>query len=158
MADRVRIGANARVYYNTGTFASPTWVEIETIRDLTRTSEWETTDATCRKHRRKKVNAKTLVSHSFEGELTCMVDDAAYLALEAAFDADDAMELLVLNGAKETNGVRGIRGAFHVTKLDEAQPLNGHITTPIQFQPADSANPLARVHVVSGSVTAVTAP
>jgi hypothetical protein len=156
MSERVLIGPDARIYYNAGTYGSPTWTEIDTVKDVSRTSEWERSDVTCRKHRRKRAYVKTIQEQSFEFELTAFVTDAAYLALEAAFDGSDSMEFLVLNQAITVNGARGIRGSFHVTKLDESQPLNGHITCPIQLSPADSANAQARVTVTSGTLGPVT--
>jgi hypothetical protein len=42
----IKLGRNCKAYYNTGSYASPTWVEITLVRDLTTNLDGETATPT----------------------------------------------------------------------------------------------------------------
>lgn len=116
------VGASAKLYYNSGTHASPTWVLIANAVDVSVSFGKSYGDVSSRASGWKK-NAAALK------DLTCSFGyrykngtDTVFDALRAAAIANTATELFFADGLAATSGTEGIRAYFDFTMGDE-QPL-----------------------------------
>lgn len=138
--ERVRLGKDAKIYYNSASPETPTWVEVNTVTNVELLSEWDETEVTARIHGDDKAFDMTLRERSAQFDLNSFEGDAAELALEGFHDGKTPKEFLILNGPRTVVGKRGIRGTFLVKNWPEAQPLDGHITRQgVQLRPAHAA-------------------
>jgi hypothetical protein len=110
----VKLGINAKVYRNTGTYGSPTWTAIDLVRDASMNLPWDFGEASARVTK-VKLYAPTQID--FNIQITVRMDDAdtAYNALWDAMVTPVALDLLVLDGPVTTEGVRGVRCHFYVS-------------------------------------------
>lgn len=159
----LKLGVNAKAYRNTGTYETPVWDELSWLSDLAVKADWDQQD-TPRRSQRVKQKVKTLLDlavtfkHYASDKATAPgggADDptADYTALYGAFVTDDVLDVLVLNGAKEGNGVRGFRFDCQVTGASEGQGESAVLMDDMQFTPCPSANAPQAVLVAGGALT-----
>ena len=152
------LGINAKCYRNTGSWGSPTWSEVTCISDFTLPVGWDTVEAPTRASRVKS-GARTLVALNPTGKLKSSVDEENYLAfwealMAAPGSAEEELDLLILNGPHTTNGCRGYRGMFIVTKGDEDQGLGNALFNDIALMPsafATASEPFSSAVVTAGA-------
>lgn len=145
-----KLGINCKAFRNTATYEAPTWSEMTNISDLTIAQSWDTADANARESRIKQA-LKTLFDVSVTGKFKKRPLDANYEAIMDALIGDPGIiDLLVLDGPIDEEGVRGWRFDAQVTTGGEDQGLTVALYEDITFMPnlADH-NPLA-VRVDSG--------
>lgn len=125
------VGGEAKFYYNSGTYGSPTWVLIPNSQDL------DAPDS------RTQVPAPTRGAWPFIGHLPGSrtmglawsslkkkgTSDAVSTAIKAAYDAGTPMEFAVCDGPIATTGTKGKRMIGIVTKADDGLPLDGSTIT-----------------------------
>lgn len=150
-----KLGITSKVYRNTNIYASPTWVEMTCISDLAVNAAWDEADGSSRVGRVKQ-SAKTLMGLEITGKALVSDTAADYLALWNAIHSDTPLDLLILNGAKDSNGVRGYRADFHVFSGSEDQAMANQLYLDITLKPAVSDNP-TKTAVVSAGAPAFTA-
>src|SRR5690242_19983442 len=108
------LGINSKLYRNTGTWDSPVWAEITGISDLSRSGSWNKATYTTRRSR-IEVARKTTLGLTITGKAEVDPDDDGYNALYAAFlDGDNPIDLMVLQGPEDQNGVTGFRAEWYV--------------------------------------------
>jgi hypothetical protein len=147
-----KLGIDAKAYYNTGTYGSPTWVEITSIRDLAGGAVWDTVEAPSRAERVKKM-AKTLAGVSHSGNIKVSNTEATYIYVwEKAISGTGNMDLMVLNGAHTVNGSRGYRYDALVTTNTEDQGIGTALYIDVEFMPdAFGVNPVKTAVVATGA-------
>lgn len=131
-------GRKGWAYYNTGTFGSPVWAPIKGIRDLTRTGGTVSIDVATRE---TDAVATGVVGRDrgLSFQLLRQTSQASYLAIENAYDTDDAtLDVLSLDGPVATTGSRGVRAIMQVTKFDEPEPLVEKMTVDVEMKPTQS--------------------
>lgn len=144
------VGGEASLYYNSGNYASPTWVEVENCGDL------DSPDT------RSTVAAPTRGKWPFVGYLLGNRDiglswsslqkkgtaDAALTALVTAYDAGTAVEFAIADGAIATAGTKYRRMQMKISKADQSEPIDGVVTISFEAKPdANSAVNPARATV-----------
>lgn len=119
------VGDDAKLYRNTASDATPTWVECEGVRDLTLDDAWGEADVSSRASdfQLTRKNRRT-VGVSFN-----MIHDPLdvdYVALRAAADSKTAaVQLLILPGPIDTVGLKGVKAWCQIFQHNHAQPLSG---------------------------------
>lgn len=145
------LGKNAKLYYNSATFGSPTWVEITRISKLKGGLKWgRAQNAT----RGSTVNrgGKTVGDLSFDFTIEQDLTDAGILLVWAAcISGSTTIDLLILNASNTTNGARGFRGEFDLNSLDDDQAIENVLTWDVHAEPAASANALQTAVITAGS-------
>lgn len=139
MAVSVILGKNCKLYYNAGTYGSPTWTLVTGIKDVTLTGTLGEADVSSR-DQAVKMSEPTLeeVELSFE-----QVRDSAstiQTALLAAKVARTAIDFFIAEGLYNTAGVRYFRGDFKCFESPVQQPLEGAATIPWKWKPCYSEN------------------
>jgi hypothetical protein len=147
-----KLGIKSKCYRNTGTYGSPTWVEITAFRDLVSNVEWDKVEAPSRAQRVKKM-AKTVAGIGATGAVKVSDTDAGYIALwECLVGVTQNLDVLILNGDMATNGVRGFRYDALVTQGNEDQGIQNALYLDIALDPdADGVNPVKYAVVTTGA-------
>ncbi len=136
----IRLGMEAKVYRNTGTWAVPVWVEITNVRDVTLNLESGEADVTTRANSGWRATAATLKEASVEFEMVWDTADAGFTAIKDAFFNGTNIDLAVMDGDITVAGTQGLRAEFSITAFSRSEPLEEAITVSVTAKPAYSAN------------------
>lgn len=154
----VKLGLNAKLYYNSATYATPTWVEVTQVDDLTEDIKAQKAPANDRSSPVNK-SVITSIDLSWTGRLKNDESTAFNFLYEAILERA-TVDVLVLNGSRTTNGVRGFRADVQVHDMSDSQGRNDSIYHSIMLEPTDSwnadtsaANPVKAVLVTAGAAT-----
>lgn len=147
----VKVGANSRVYANTGTYGSPTWTSIGLLKDDQEATPWDMVEAGA-KETKAKLFAKTRID--IAQTLIVRADDAdtRYNALaDAAESQTTVVDLLVLDGPITAEGARGYRAEFLVNKTGKPRDIDGVIYVTFELKPAWTSNGYPKFVVMGAS-------
>jgi hypothetical protein len=139
----VKLGLDAKMFRNTGTYATPVWNEIKNVRDVTLSLETGEADATTRGNNGWRATVATLKDGSVEFDMVWDSADDDFTAIRDAFLNKTALELAVLDGDVAAAGSQGLRASFMVTNFSRNEPLEEAITASVTVKPTYSANPPA---------------
>lgn len=133
-------GLDGKLYRNSATFGSPTWVLIPSVKDVTRNGETNEGDGKSRiSNFMKRVRGLKKVSLDFD-IVKDSVDAANWTAIRAAWLARATVEFAFATGLIATAGTVYVRFAAIVTKFSENQPLEDAVTASVSIKLAYSAN------------------
>lgn len=143
------LGINSKLFYNTATFGTPTWVEITIVRDLNVESAWNMGDASTR------------VSPVIQEEptqlklgISCKIlsdGSVIYLLLSTRHYARTMIDIMCLDGSSATNGVEGVRYEAKIGSWTQDQGAGNVNYRDVTFAPCASANPPKSVAVSAGA-------
>lgn len=139
MAD-YRLGKDAVVYRNTGTYGAPTWVAIDIVKDVTlglQAGEW---DGSRRGSGGWKQSAPTMKSADIGLDIVFKPGDAGYIALRAAFVGSSLIDLAVMDGPIATPGSEGLRAEMAVLGFDRDEKLEEGLMIKCKLKPGVSSN------------------
>lgn len=137
----VKLGMDAKLYRNTGTYASPTWNEVKNVKDVTLNLEAGEADVTTRGNAGWRANIATLKDASLEFEMVWDTADDDFTAIRTAFLTNAAIEFAVLDGPVATSGSQGLRASMAITNFSRAEPLEEAIKVSVTAKPTYAANP-----------------
>lgn len=133
-AAAIQPAVNAGFYRNTGTYGTPTWTEVDIIRDVADAGQkWDFADASSRASR-AKLFGKTLIDVS--GTLSARADpaDAGYQAIFTASVTTTPIDVMILDGDIATEGVKGKR--LHAGfSMGQDQSIGNIIYTEFEYKP-----------------------
>lgn len=135
-----KLGLQGKLYRNTGTYASPTWVEITNVRNLTLSVEKGEADLSVRGGNGWETIVATLKKGSIEFDMVYDTEDTNFTALQTAFFSDAQIEFAVMDGPIATTGSQGLRASCEILKFGRNEPLTEGMTTPVMIKPGYSAN------------------
>jgi len=136
----VKLGLDAKLYRNTGTFPAPVWDEIKNVKDVTLNLEAGEADVTTRGNAGWKATVATLKDGSVEFEMVWDTADTDFAAIRDAFLNKTPIDLAVLDGDVTITGTQGLRADFMVTKFTRSEPLEEAITASVTVKPTYSPN------------------
>lgn len=147
-----KLGIDSVLYYNTASYATPTWTAITCVRDLVLNFAWDTVEAPSRASRVKTM-AKTIVDISASGTLKVSDTDTGYIALwDKLISGTGNVDVMILNAASTVNGARGVRFDALVTQGNEDQGIGNALYLDINLVPdAFSVNVPKTAVVASGA-------
>ena len=137
----VKLGMEAKLYRNTGTYDVPVWVEVTNLRDATVSVEKGEADVTTRANSGWRATLPTLKDLTIEFEMVWDTADEGFEAVRAAFFGDTTLEILALDGAEGVSGSKGIRATMGVTNFSRSEPLEEAITVAVTLKAAYSEHP-----------------
>ena len=141
-------GRSNKLYYNTGTYASPTWVEVPHWRDsLTLNHTAEMADAG---------DASSLMGASVVGEVNIEISttlrktdsDATWAFLRTKAYSGAAFECAVMEGSIATSANVGTRVKCSVSAFGETYEQKGISSASLTLTPAPSADADAAEYTV----------
>lgn len=137
----VKLGLDAKLYRNAGSYESPDWKEIANVRDVTLNLEAGEADVTTRANAGWRANVGTLKDASLEFEMVWDSEDENFTAIRQAFLSGSAVEFAVMDGDIDTSSSQGLRATMSVTNFSRNEPLEEAITVSVSAKPTYAANP-----------------
>ncbi len=151
MSTAAYLGRNAKLYLNTGSYGSPTWLEIANISDLTLNRAWDEAETNSRESAMKMI-LKTLLDGGISGKMKFTIGDSGTTTIIDALNSPTTtLDVMCLNGPQTTNGVYGLRYPCQVTQGNEDQGLGVALYEDITFKPTPTTNPPCTVKVSGGA-------
>lgn len=131
-----RVGKDAKLYYNSGTYSTPTWNLIPRVIDLS-TSLGKNLATLAARDSAWEFKGPALKTASLEiGYLHKPGADTIFDVFKDAYLNDTLVELLVLDQLVATSGAKGPRLHVIISGLDEDQPLEDGIKFSIRGEVA----------------------
>jgi predicted secreted protein len=137
----VRLGLDARLYRNTGTFAAPVWNHVQNVKDVTLNLEAGEADVSTRGTGGWRATVATLKDASVEFEMVWDTADDDFASIRDAFLNRGAVEFAVMDGDITTPGSQGLRATCMVTTFSRNEPLEEAVTVSVTIKPTFAANP-----------------
>ena len=123
MADDFVVGKDAKLYYNTGTFASPTWVEITRAIDVSVSLGKNDASISSRESEWEQMGGGLKTAEVEFDYLHAVGADTVFDALLSAYLNDTVTEFAAMDGAIATSGNQGLRAYCIVFSMDYDQSL-----------------------------------
>lgn len=138
-----KLGLDAAIYYNSGSYGSPSWNELTRVRDVTLNLEKGEADVSTRAGSgwREVVGTLKDASVSFTMLQAPSGTDTVFAAIRDAFLNNTSLEFLILDGDIATSGSQGLRVTMIVlnfTRNENLEEAIGYDAT-IRPTPADNA-------------------
>ena len=135
-------GYFCKLYRNTGTYGSPTWVEVLPTRDVKSNCVMNEIDASVRGGNGWQQNVPGLKNLTLEFNLLWDSTDASLTAISDAYFANPptTIEFLALSGPIGTAGNKGIRAVCYVTNFSRNEGLEEAVTVDVTAKPAAGVN------------------
>lgn len=124
MAENALVGGkHCKVYYNTGTHGSPTWVLMKRVKDLSVPQSKGEVDVS-RRESKNKLTKGGLIDRGLEfGYQYKRGSDTVWTALRTSFENGTPIEFLVLDDLVTENGAKGLRAYMEVMEFPHDEPL-----------------------------------
>lgn len=137
-----KLGLDASLYYNSNTYASPTWVEATRIKDVTLNLEKGEFDVSTRASGgwREIVNTLKDASVSFSMLQAPSGTDTVFAAFRDAFLNGTTIECLILDGDNATTGSQGLRATMTVSSFTRNESLEEAIMYDVSIRPTPADN------------------
>lgn len=137
-----KLGLDAKLYYNSNTYASPTWNHASRIKDVTLTLEKGEADVSTRAGSgwREIVNTLKDASVSFSMLQAPSGTDTVFIAFRDAFLNGTSIEVLVLDGTISVSGSQGLRATMTVSSFTRNENLEEAIMYDVTIRPTPADN------------------
>ncbi len=134
------LSQDAELHRNTASYASPTWAAMALVQDLTLNLTKDTVDVSTRGGGGWGEEIDGLKHATITFSMLYDTTDADFTAIEAAFNANTAIEFLCLDGASATSGKEGLRAACMVSGFTRNENLGEALTVDIELKPVKNAD------------------
>ena len=146
----MKLGLNAKLYRNTGTFAMPTWVEVSNVQDLELGDDMTEFDASVRGGGGFSEAEPTMRNIDLTFNMRNN-DDQHMIALRTAYATRAAVDLQVLDGPIGTNGSHGLRARFKLFEFGKPQNLADGQFVNLRLRPCPNSDGPATEVTISGA-------
>ena len=136
----IKLGMEAKLYRNTGTYAVPVWAEMGNVRDLTLNLQTGEADVTVRQNGGWKASVATLKDASIEFEQLWDTSDAGFTAIQDAYFNNTSIEFAVMDGPIDESGSQGLRATMSILNFTREEPLEEAIKAKVSCKPTYAAN------------------
>jgi predicted secreted protein len=137
----IRLGLEAKLYRNSGSYGTPQWAEMDNVKDVTLNLEASEADVTTRGNGGWRATVAALKDGSIEFEMVWDTADPNFTAIQQAFMNRAPLELAVMDGPIAEAGSQGLRASFAITKFTRNEPLEEAITVSVTVKPTYSDHP-----------------
>ena len=137
----IKLGMEAKLYRNTGTYAAPTWVEMTNVKDVTLNLEAGEADVTTRGNAGWRATIAALKDGSIEFEMVWDTADADFTAIQQAFFGNTDLEFAVMDGDVASSGSQGLRATMAITNFSRSEALEEAIGVSVTAKPTYADNP-----------------
>lgn len=136
----IKLGMEAKLYRNTGTYALPTWVELTNVKDLTLNLEAGEADVTTRGNSGWRATVATLKDGSIEFEMIWDTADTNFTAIQDAFFNGTDIEFAVMDGDITVSGTQGLRATMSITSFSRSEALEEALMVSVNAKPTYATN------------------
>jgi hypothetical protein len=151
------LAINAKVYRNTATWGTPTWVEVPELENVSVDPRYVESASNSRDSPFERI-AATMVVVSVSARLKSKPGNTNYEALMDAFALRTVVDLLILDAASTTVGARGIRGDCYLTAAGSDQSITNRLYQALEIRLADTDNLPKFAAVATGPVLEYAVP
>lgn len=134
------LSENAKLYRNTGTYASPTWDLVSNVKDLTMSLDKDEVDITTRASGGFKEFIDGMIDASIDFGMVYDTADTDFTAIRTAFFAKTAIEFLILDGLVATAGNQGLRVTCMVKGFTRNENLGEALMVDVTLRPVKNGN------------------
>ena len=146
-----KTGLHSKAYLNSANYGTPTWGVVNLIGDFSVAAAWDWATAPTRETPVVR-GARTMLPLSVTGKMRVSDLDANYQTFDNSFhNSASILDMLILNGDMNTNGVTGFRAEFELVKWSEDQALGNILMKELELRPSATANNPKRAVVSGGS-------
>jgi len=135
----INLGMDAKLYYNSGTYATPSWEEITVTRDVTVNNTRAEADVTTRGNDGWRAIRGTLKDMDVSFQMLQAPDDPAYSYMNLAYLDGTIVDLAVADGDIAQTGTHYWRLQSSITQFSETQPLEEAVTVDVTARPTENA-------------------
>lgn len=142
-----RASLDCQLLRNTGTYASPTWVEVKNCRNPGVPKGKTMAEVTSRRHGGFKAFLGTLKEFGLEFEMNTDDADTHYAAFEASYWSGTVLDLLVLRPPNTDGDRKGVRMQMECETFDEKQDQESQVITTVKLvvgDPTDDSTPVVQ--------------
>lgn len=129
-----------KLYYNSGSYASPTWTLIDNVGEIKRTDEKNETTLNLRISGGNEISIPTTRKGGLEFVMVYDPADTKQAAIKSAYDGDTSIEILDLDGPVATSGSAGRRITMAVSKFNKMSDQPGIYMVEVAMKPTYSTN------------------
>lgn len=137
----VKLGLDCKLYRNTGDYATPSWNEVNSVKDVTLNLEAGEADVTSRANNAWRASVATLKDASIEFELVWDSADDDFAAIRDAFLSNGSLEFAAMDGDILVSGSQGLRATCMIATFSRNEPLEEAVMVSVTIKPTYSANP-----------------
>jgi hypothetical protein len=138
----VRLGLEAVLYRNSGTYGSPTLVAVTNVKDLTLNLEKATADVSTRGNAGWRAMIGALKDATIDFGMVWNTSDANFTAIRDAFLANDlagqSIEFFVMSADVDETDSQGLRATFMVEKFTKNEALEDSQGVDVTIRPTFS--------------------
>ncbi len=135
-----RLGMDAKLYRNAGSFGSPLWTEVTNVKDLTLNLEKGEADVTTRANGGWRATVGTLKDASIDFQMVWDTADAGFAAMQQAFFGNTPIEFAVMSGDMGDAESEGLRATFDIFSFTRNEALEEAIMVDVTIKPTYAAN------------------
>lgn len=135
-----RLGMDAKIYRNGGSYASPTWTEIANVKDVTLNLEKGEADVTTRANNGWRATVGTLKDASIEFQMVWDTEDAGFDAIRQAFFDNTPIEFAVMDGLITDPDSEGLRATCAILNFTRNEALEEAIMVDVTIKPTYAEN------------------
>lgn len=136
----IKLGMEAKLYRNDGTYAAPTWVEIDNVKDLTLNLESGEADVTTRANNGWRATVATLKEGSIEYDMVWDTTDPNFTAIQQAYFNNTGVEFAIMDGDITVSGAQGLRALMSIINFSRNENLEEAVTVSVNAKPTYSIN------------------
>ena len=135
-----KLGLDAVLYRNTGTYGAPAWNKVDNVKDLTLNLEAGEADVTTRGNNGWRATMAALKDGSIDFGMVWDTGDADFTAIKNAFFGTSSIEFAVMSGPINDPTSEGLRASFQITKFTKNEPLEESQGVDVTAKPTYSSN------------------
>lgn len=128
------VGILSKLYFNSGSYGTPTWVEVNLVSDLVVDATWNEAEGSTRAEQ-AQVFEPTNLKLDLTGKIRKNILDTPYLMIRAAHLVKTSLDILILDRSIATVGADGFRFEGKVFNWSEDQGLGTVIFKEFGIKP-----------------------
>ena len=136
----VRLGMEARLYRNSASYATPTWVEVTNVKDVTLNMEKGEADVTTRANNGWRATVGTLKDASVEFQMVWDTADAGFTEIQQAFFGNTPIEFAIMSGDITDPESEGLRATCDIFSFTRNEALEEAIMVDVSIKPTYADN------------------
>lgn len=149
MSIPVKYGFKGKLYFNSGSYGSPTWNEVANVREVKLGAEMGEQEATTRAAGGIELAEPILHKLSVTGKIRNDTSDATgFVALRTAYLTRAILDIMVLDGPRTTNDSYGFRFDAKCFAMGEDQAIENILYAEFTLKPCISTAGNAACSVV----------
>lgn len=139
MPEATVFGFECKLYYDSAdTPSTPTWAELDVIKDVTLQLGFSESDASIRAAGGFQLTEPALLEVSIEGTLEWINGNAKCMFLWDKFFSREPINIMALTGLRTNADAEGVKGDFKIVKFPRKEELKESVKFDFTLKPSRS--------------------